>query len=901
MSTVPPAGLVALLLVTAGLGPVLAAEPDRDQDGLADAVEDRNGNGRRDPGETDWQNADTDQDGALDGEEVAGRTDPLSANSFLPKRLAGFFWDGPERSWKNGENGLAPLPKFAAGGALTNGTFQGGVHFPAGGTQPLRYAVREPNGRLNVRLDRGSIRLWFKPDWTWDQRPTTSPRLFEVGNYGNADTGWWGWLFRRQDNDPPDMLRLQLSQNVGAHPGMRYWLPLERRDWTERRWHGLTLSYSPEQTMLWHDGQAHSAPVGEVRAYAGDGVLPNQLPPAKTLEEDGFALGSDSTGKYGRLEGAIDGLETFNYPLGQVELFDCQQVAFRIVGPPANEPRLELVRALGGADLNYVSAAGRPWPVTVWRKNLGANSWGEPRLRQAVTESWTDETAKPGEVYEYKLQFDYSGAIGTASFPLCRHFFAGIAMPPQHRRGHVILAVDSTLESALRTDLAQLRTNLVGDGWTVSQLSAPRHDDRNWKANVRRLKELKADLAAAARPGTTNVVFLLGHVVTPYAGTDASDGHTGPTSGPWPCDGYLGYPDASGFTDTGDFPATNGGVPNRPDDGRWDQNFFVAAFGRPESSVGRPPSYGVGRVDFAGMTVFGKLTEAELIARYLAKDFRYRANEVPTSGRVSAHLANPADVTGAHSAQSLSGAAFGVGPATVFNGWNLLDPVPADLGVHFHYAAGKGGQGVADGRTTTPFTSANFARPELEVPVTFRQVWFSYACNWAPLDPAGRFVEPDNWLKASLGWPNHGLATLPGMLWDYSPLGGGAPLAALMTHGWEGQVAILRFQTILGDPTLRLHRVTPPANLRATRSGKEVTLEWDGSPDPQSAYFVYRSTDGLEGFGEPLGPATSATRWTDSPDRLPAHYQVRAARLQVTGSGSFTNLSQGVFVSTPRR
>jgi hypothetical protein len=139
------------------------------------------------------------------------------------------------------------------------------------------------------------------------------------------------------------------------------------------------------------------------------------------------------------------------------------------------------------------------------------------------------------------------------------------------------------------------------------------------------------------------------------------------------------------------------------------------------------------------------------------------------------------------------------------------------------------------------------------------------------------------------------------MLWDYSPLGGGAPLAALMTHGWEGQVAILRFQTILGDPTLRLHRVTPPANLRATRSGKEVTLEWDGSPDAECAYFVYRSTDGLDGFGEPLGPATSATRWADSPDRLPALYQVRAARLQVTGSGSFTNLSQGVFVSTPRR
>lgn len=886
------------LSLLAADSPVL---PDRDGDGLPDATEDRNGNGLADAGETDWRNADTDQDGSLDGEEVAGGTDPLSPRSFIPKRLAAFFWDDANGSWRNGEGGLAPLSLYSEGGALTKGTAGGGAHFAANAPRPLRYPVRERSGRLNVRLDRGSIRLWFKPDWTWEQRPTTSPRLFEVGNFGNAETGWWGWLFRRQDNDPPELLRLQLSQNVGAFPSMRYWLPLDASEWRTPYWHELALGYSPEYTVLWHNGRVHSAPVGDVRAYFGDGVLVSNLPPARTLEEEGFALGSDSTGKYGRAEGALDGVETFNYPVGQVETFARQQVAFRIGASASGAPRLQLVRALNGAPTTVVSMNSRPWPATVWRRNPGETGWGEARLRSAVADAWTDESAEPGRAYEYRVQLDYLEAVGNAPIPLARHFVAGIAMPPQHRRGHVLLAVDSTLESALRNDLAAVRTNLVGDGWTVSQLSAPRHDDGNWKANIRNLARFKEELNAAVRPDTTNVVFLLGHVVIPYSGTDASDGHVGQTSGPWPCDAYFGYPDTTGFTDVEEFRAASGGVPNTREDGRFDQNYLDGSIGNPANRVGRLPRFGVGRVDFARLPVFGEVSEAELIRRYLAKDFRYRAHAIPTAGRVSAHLANPAAITGAHSAQSFAGAAFGLEPGGVFNGWNLLDPVPADLGVHFQYSAGKAGQGVADGRTPAPFLSADFARPELEVPVMFRQVWFSFACNWAPLDPAGRLEEKDNWLKASLGWPNYGLAVVPGMLWDWSPLGGGAPLAAAMTHGWEGQVAVLRFQSILGDPTLRLHRVTPPSAPQAERNGGEVTLNWQPSPDVSCVYFVYRSANGLDGFGEPLGPATSANTWTDAPDKFPVTYQVRAARLQVTGSGSFTNISQGAFVGPVRR
>lgn len=55
-----------------------AVVSDSDGDGLTDAEEDANLNGTRDTGETDRLDADTDDDGASDGEEVAAGSDPLA-------------------------------------------------------------------------------------------------------------------------------------------------------------------------------------------------------------------------------------------------------------------------------------------------------------------------------------------------------------------------------------------------------------------------------------------------------------------------------------------------------------------------------------------------------------------------------------------------------------------------------------------------------------------------------------------------------------------------------------------------------------------------------------------------------------------------------------------------------
>ncbi len=59
--------------------------PDTDTDGLFDGVEDSNGNGSVDPGETDPLDSDSDDDGLTDGYEVSIGSDPLDSKSIRKK------------------------------------------------------------------------------------------------------------------------------------------------------------------------------------------------------------------------------------------------------------------------------------------------------------------------------------------------------------------------------------------------------------------------------------------------------------------------------------------------------------------------------------------------------------------------------------------------------------------------------------------------------------------------------------------------------------------------------------------------------------------------------------------------------------------------------------------------
>jgi hypothetical protein len=106
--------------------------------------------------------------------------------------------------------------------------------------------------------------------------------------------------------------------------------------------------------------------------------------------------------------------------------------------------------------------------------------------------------------------------------------------------------------------------------------------------------------------------------------------------------------------------------------------------------------------------------------------------------------------------------------------------------------------------------------------------------------------------------------------------------------------------TTVGDPTLRLQVLAPATNLTGSRTAPGIVLEWSASSEA-SQYFIYRSTNGIAGIWTKLtGQPHANLRFTNaSPPSVSTTYEVRALKLTSTGSGSFTNLSQGVFTTVP--
>jgi hypothetical protein len=103
----------------------------------------------------------------------------------------------------------------------------------------------------------------------------------------------------------------------------------------------------------------------------------------------------------------------------------------------------------------------------------------------------------------------------------------------------------------------------------------------------------------------------------------------------------------------------------------------------------------------------------------------------------------------------------------------------------------------------------------------------------------------------------------------------------------------------LGDPTLRLQIVAPPPSLSVITNGLgQPVLNWTISPQPVLGYWAYRASGSLGPFTNRItstvvtgftfvdtDPAALSGSWT---------YLVRALALEPTGSGTFTNLSQGI-------
>jgi len=514
--------------------------------------------------------------------------------------------------------------------------------------------------------------------------------------------------------------------------------------------------------------------------------------------------------------------------------------------------------------LVWTSVNTQPTGYSIWRKAKTSTAWGSPvaTLPLGSASEYSDNTVAVGQAYEYRIRRTDTGGEG--------YIFAGIEVPAQHQRGTLVLVVDNTHATALATELQRLEQDLIGDGWQVI-----RHD----VAPTSTPPQVKALIAAdyQADPAGVKAVFLLGHVPIPYSGQLFPDGHTNHV-GAWPADAYYGDM-VSSWTDT----QVNIQTAFRP------ENYNVPGDGKFDRTQLNGMTLQVGRVDLSDLPAFA-LNEQELLRRYLQKDhdFRHRVFAVRERALITDNFFNFNNEGFAN------------------NGWRNFSPLVGESniteGPYFStlatqdylmaYGCGNGSFTSASGvGSTTDFANQT-------VKSVFNMMFGSYFGDWD-------FT--DNFLRAAIAGSGYSLtncwAGRPNWQYHHMGLGETAGYATYVTQnipylytlsGGSGQVHV----ALMGDPSLRLHTLAPATALATTTVNGGAVLSWTASPEAVLGYYVYRSASPTGPFTQVTAQPVAATTYTDAtPLPGPSTYMVRAVQLKTSNSGSYHNLSQGVFAN----
>jgi regulation of enolase protein 1 (concanavalin A-like superfamily) len=547
-----------------------------------------------------------------------------------------------------------------------------------------------------------------------------------------------------------------------------------------------------------------------------------------------------------------------------------------------------------------------------WRRVKGSTSWGTAIALGTGDVTYADTAALPGVAYEYSFQRTRSVAPTTAYGSLV----AGCQVPLVEQRGKVILLVDNTMTTPLAPELSLLEQNLAGDGWKVfrhdvarSAVAPANTADTSYAPRLAEVQAIRSMIQTDynTAPGSDWALFIVGRVPMPYAGYIAPDGHPD-HSGAWSTDAYYG--DVNGtWTDTS---ITNASVTlsdnrnrNVVGDGKFDQ-----------SSLPSDVELQTGRVDFLNMgNVPTGYTETMLLRQYLWRDHQFRRGLGAYASVQRRALVD--DNFGYFSGEAFAASGwrnaigfFGrsAGQVDALDWFGTLGTTP----MLFAYACGGGSFTAASGVATSTY---DFARRDSKA--VFTMAFGSYFGDW---DATNNYLRaPLAGTQDSLGlacmWSGRGYFHLYHMALGET-IGYGARYSqnnneSTATGGWS-QNGFNRsiHMGLVGDPTLRLHTVRPPASVLAASQAGGVTLTWQASPDASLGYHVYVGTSATGPFtrltggatstadpaGSPLSAATLTYTHATAATGTAYTYLVKAVKQETSASGSYINLSVGEMV-----
>lgn len=515
--------------------------------------------------------------------------------------------------------------------------------------------------------------------------------------------------------------------------------------------------------------------------------------------------------------------------------------------------------------------------ISVYRKSPEATAWGDAiaTLPSTATE-FTDNNVDIGIVYEYKIT-KYDTAENVGIFPIVTYVNAGIKCRETEYRGKVILLVDSSFVDSLRSELARLENDLTGDGWEILRKDISRN------ATVKYVKGIIRDFY---KSDTVNVktVLLFGHIPVPYSGFIAWDGHPGNHNGAWPADMYYGAMDEKNWTDTGSCITVDERNLNIAGDGKFDVDLMPP---------GEIISLAIGRVDLYNLPAF-PLSEAELLRNYLAKNHSFRHKLIDPK------FQSLVDDNFYSQNKYLDGAGPWRNHTALLNAPNVkAGDYVTDMKVD-SYIWSSGNSGGGWDVCSNVVSTKDFVNECLKT--VFTGLDGSYFPDWD---------SQNNLIRSALASKSWILScfTFEGVpYYYYHPMGMGETLGygLLKTQNnvntyeqydlwwidWNGTLTSLS-----GDPTLRMHIVSPVSSLQSAITANEcVMLAWKPAGESVIGYHVYR-LDSLTNKYNRITASPVAETWFE--DTLPSagnnYYMVKSYKLSEVASGSYYNLSQGIF------
>jgi|GEM_PF-401889 len=509
------------------------------------------------------------------------------------------------------------------------------------------------------------------------------------------------------------------------------------------------------------------------------------------------------------------------------------------------------------------------------RKLLGESSWNVVTNLDGASTNWSDTAITTGFAYEYQAIKSTTGSYAGYGY-IC----TGIKRGAPENRGKVILLVTKELADGLPIELLRLVQDLVGDGWAVLQHTVATTQ------SVTSVKDLiRADYNAD--PSQTKALFLFGHVPVPYSGNFSPDGHED-SVGAWPADVFYGDMDGA-WTDL----SVSNKVyrfENVPGDGRYDQNV-------PPGQV----RLQIGRVDLSNLTCFANKTparyEIDLARQYLNKDHSWRHGKLPIQRRAlifDRFYAGPEPEPQTSTAYRHFPAFFGRTQIRQIGAYEYF-PILSTNSYLWTFTTSGGSAYGSD----YIGTSDNFATEQPQA--VFTSFLGSYFANWN---------QESDFLRAPLGASGSILTVIfagqPQWLLHTMAMGEPIGYSAWMTqnnktnglyppqlNAGAGCVHI----ALMGDPTVRMHPALPPGALSGTVDSSGVHLSWTAPADPDlRGYNVYKATSPTGPFTKISGGNLVTTTHFDDPSGTSQNvYMVRALKLETSPSGSYFNLSQGVF------